>query len=275
MEKNKTKFLFDEFSEQKKIKKQLISPFHQFFISNYFLKGEREKAISSLVKEMSGGLILDLGCGCGENSFYAASVRRDLNIICIDISLNSLRKARDLHVDMKNITYVLCDADNLPFQIETFDAIMSIMTLHHLSNLQLLNHLYALLKKRKKILIIENVSNNPLIEYGRRFFTYMPEYVKRSLPEEHLLPDYKIPDILLIDADFLVNELKKSGFQIIKEERFLLYFFVFWYASKIIPSMIYLFPPPVLKTLYNFEIRLMKFNIFRNYGRVSICECIK
>ncbi len=81
------------------------------------------KKMIELVKPPTGGLILDDGCGTGHLAEFLPLEK----IIGLDISEGMLKYAR------KRIPQVIkSDAQNLPFQDETFDCVFARALLHHL-----------------------------------------------------------------------------------------------------------------------------------------------
>lgn len=83
-------------------------------------------------KLQKGMKALDLGCGPGALSFaLAENAHPESNIIGIDISNDQLNyasncsKSFDCNIEFKN-----CSMDELPFNTESFDLVMSSMALH-------------------------------------------------------------------------------------------------------------------------------------------------
>jgi SAM-dependent methyltransferase len=68
-----------------------------------------------------GGSLLDVGCGTG--SYTAALAERGWDVTGVDISEDMLRLARE-----RGVRTVHADATSLPFEDESFDAAVSILT---------------------------------------------------------------------------------------------------------------------------------------------------
>jgi ubiquinone/menaquinone biosynthesis C-methylase UbiE len=84
---------------------------------------------SNIVNENS--TILDVGCGTGRWSIYWAD--RVKFIEAIDPSLAVISAAK-ITQNIPNIRITKASADNIPFDDQTFDLVMSIGVLHHIPN---------------------------------------------------------------------------------------------------------------------------------------------
>ncbi|MBI5045981.1 MAG: methyltransferase domain-containing protein [Candidatus Niyogibacteria bacterium] len=73
------------------------------------------------------GKVLDIGCGNGR--LLELLGETTLGYTGVDFSKNMLQEAQQLHSDKK---FVLADALNLPFPDQSFDAVVSLATLHHI-----------------------------------------------------------------------------------------------------------------------------------------------
>ncbi len=91
--------------------------------------------------------ILDIGCGNGRNMMNS-----DYNFIGIDNCYNFTNIAKN-----KNLNIILSDMTYLPFANNTFNAIISIASFHHLSNInrrrECLSEMRRVLKVNGKILL--------------------------------------------------------------------------------------------------------------------------
>ena len=78
--------------------------------------------------ELSGKLVLDVGCGAGR--FLDVASRWGANVVGIDLSFAVEASQKNLG-DRANVSVIQADVFRLPFRNETFDAIFSIGVLHH------------------------------------------------------------------------------------------------------------------------------------------------
>ena len=97
--------------------------------------------------------ILDIGCGSGRNLNY-----KNYNMFGIDSSIEQLKQC-------KNKNTILGDMTDLPYQSCSFDYILSIASLHHLSNeerrIQAINEMYRVLKYGGQVLLSVWSINQP------------------------------------------------------------------------------------------------------------------
>jgi ubiquinone/menaquinone biosynthesis C-methylase UbiE len=105
-----------------------------------------------------GETILEAGCGVGAQTRIIASQNPESNFVSIDISSESVEKAKSL-IDSSGITNVRfqqANIFNLPFGDETFDHVFVCFVLEHLSDYdQALKELKRVLKPNGTITVIE------------------------------------------------------------------------------------------------------------------------
>lgn len=79
---------------------------------------------------LQGKRVLEIGCGCGEASVYFAS--QGAIVVASDISdeMVNLTKKVAAHRGV-NLTGIVCSADALPFENESFDLVYAANVLHH------------------------------------------------------------------------------------------------------------------------------------------------
>jgi protein-L-isoaspartate O-methyltransferase len=114
----------------------------------------------------SGSLVLEAGCGVGAQTKIIAPKNPDSNFISIDLSEASIGEARKLikSLDIHNVELRQADIYNLPFNDETFDAVIICFVLEHLHNpIQALEELKRVLKKEGTMMAIEG-------DHGSTFF---------------------------------------------------------------------------------------------------------
>ena len=84
-------------------------------------------------QELSGKLVLDVGCGTGR--FAEVASRWGAKVVGVDLSRAAEVAARNL-ADRPNVWICRADLRRLPFSLESFDFIYSIGVLHHTPNCQ-------------------------------------------------------------------------------------------------------------------------------------------
>lgn len=85
-----------------------------------------------------GSLVLEAGCGVGAQTVTLAKRNPGADFLSIDISAESLNKARSLVDQMRlaNVRFQLGDLFNLPFRKATFDHVFVCFVLEHLQDPQ-------------------------------------------------------------------------------------------------------------------------------------------
>jgi len=76
-------------------------------------------------------IVLDVSCGIGYGSSYLAEAGSKL-MVGADLSLDAIKHAKEDY-SLKNLAFVCCDAQNLPFKNNSFDVIVSMETIEHLT----------------------------------------------------------------------------------------------------------------------------------------------
>jgi SAM-dependent methyltransferase len=110
--------------------------------------------------------VLEAGCGVGAQTVILARNSPEASIISVDISNESIEKARQLadNEGLKNVIFQVADIFELPFEDETFDHVFFCFVLEHLKNpLDALQSVKRVLKKNGTITVIEG-------DHGSSFF---------------------------------------------------------------------------------------------------------
>jgi ubiquinone/menaquinone biosynthesis C-methylase UbiE len=75
--------------------------------------------------------MLEVGCGTGVLTRALAQWPSVSTVVGVDMAPSLLSKARELAVDLPNLTFLEADARSLPFEDETFDVVVFHTTLTH------------------------------------------------------------------------------------------------------------------------------------------------
>jgi ubiquinone/menaquinone biosynthesis C-methylase UbiE len=105
---------------------------------------------------------LEVGCGAGE--FTRRLAARAQKVTGVDLSPQMLRLAEARSSDYANIEYLLGDVMQLELPDESFDCIVSIATLHHLSLDAALTRLKGLLKPGGQLVIHDLTKNDDIVD---------------------------------------------------------------------------------------------------------------
>jgi 2-polyprenyl-3-methyl-5-hydroxy-6-metoxy-1,4-benzoquinol methylase len=122
--------------------------------------------------DLSGRLLLDIGCGLGEASVYFAL--KGASVIATDLSSGMCRSVERLGelngVQVRAFPCALESLDQLPVELE-FDVIYCANTLHHVDITESMERIKARLKPGGTFVSWDPVVYNPLINIYRRIAT--------------------------------------------------------------------------------------------------------
>ncbi|MDH5771135.1 MAG: class I SAM-dependent methyltransferase [Candidatus Bathyarchaeota archaeon] len=141
-----------------------IEEFDKILFPNVIRKREID-LIRSEFQVVKPKKILDFGCGGGWLSKVLASY--NCEVVGIDLSHSLVKSANRV---APTVTFVVGDGMNLPFREESFDAVVSIATLHHIDVRKGLKEVRRVSKNRGMVMLMEPNKLNPLSEIGRKLF---------------------------------------------------------------------------------------------------------
>jgi ubiquinone/menaquinone biosynthesis C-methylase UbiE len=128
--------------------------------------GERDLYHSYLLRHLPKQCESALEIGCGAGAFTRHLAARARRVTGIDLSPQMLRLAQQQQqsASLTNVAYILGDIMRLSLPPESYDCIVSIATLHHLSPDQALPKIKSLLKPGGVLVINDLVSDAGLFE---------------------------------------------------------------------------------------------------------------
>ncbi|MBB6635511.1 class I SAM-dependent methyltransferase [Cohnella thailandensis] len=123
-----------------------FAQYEQMARSVHGLKAAGEwHVLESLMPDLKGKSVLDLGCGFGWHCRYARE-RGASSVIGVDLSENMLNKARAMTNDTA-IEYIRLPIEEISFPEERFDFVLSSLALHYIESYQnVISNIYRLLK---------------------------------------------------------------------------------------------------------------------------------
>ncbi|WP_047384805.1 MULTISPECIES: class I SAM-dependent methyltransferase [unclassified Cetobacterium] len=150
-------------------------------IAKLFDKIERNmpmKSIKENAVQMLNGKILEVGIGSGASLEYYP---KDADVTGIDFSIGMLElaKKKSKLLDMKNITLLDMDIENMSFEDETFDSVFSSCVFCTVPNPEKgIAEVYRVLKPGGKAVFIEHMrSENEIINLALRFLNIFTKLI--------------------------------------------------------------------------------------------------
>ena len=131
--------------------------------------------------------VLDVGCGDGILSAHL--IRRGIpHVIGLDLDGQVLKRAKTRHAGVK-VQWLQGDLLDVPFQAGSFDAVVSVATLHHVPAEEALTRLADLIKPGGVVAVVGLAANNwwdhpyAAIAYGARLLLgFARGFWKHSAP---------------------------------------------------------------------------------------------
>lgn len=126
-----------------------------------------------LLGDVEGKIVLDYGCGSGDNSVLLAS--RGAKILGVDISpelIGLAEKRLEIHGLSKNAEFRVGSAHELPIQDESIDVVFGMAILHHLDLKLARAEVFRVLKKGGRAIFLEPVRNSKFVKFIRSLVPY-------------------------------------------------------------------------------------------------------
>lgn len=126
-----------------------------------------------LLGDVRGKLVLDYGCGIGDNSLLLA--RRQAQVYALDISMDLIKIAQRRLVRKgvySGVQFISGSAHEIPLPDESVDVVFGMAVLHHL-NLELAaREVHRVLKKGGRAIFQEPMRNSKILKWVRALIPY-------------------------------------------------------------------------------------------------------
>ena len=160
-----------------------------------------------LLGNVQGKVVLDFGCGNGENTLLLAS--RGALVLSMDLSealIGLARRRLQMNRISGDVTFLVASAHDIPLRDESVDVIFGIAILHHLDLGLAAPEVHRVLRKRGRAIFQEPIRNSKLLRSVRK-----------------LIP-YRHPNVSPFERPLTDNELTNFGshFTIVRERAFYL-----------------------------------------------------
>ena len=91
---------------------------------------------------------LEVGSGRGGGASFVARYHHPESMTGLDYSSSAIKLSNKIHSNVSNLHFIKGDAENLPFDDNTFDAVINVESSHCYGNMKkFLNEVYRVLKK--------------------------------------------------------------------------------------------------------------------------------
>ena len=143
----------------------------------------------------SGDILLDAGSGPVQWPEYLTFSEKYRYRLCADISITALKEARN-RLGEKGL-FVVCDIANLPFQINAFDGVVSMHTIHHLpmsEHRKAYTELFRVLKPERTAVVVNGWDNPLLMRLATPFMQLLRLITGRGLKRKKQWAELESPD---------------------------------------------------------------------------------
>ena len=193
----------------------------------YRLGLQEYRDFMSSLGPLEGKKVLDLGCGRGELSVFLA--KRGANVTAIDVGVDLIFAVRAL-ARVNNVECKCSNASitNLPLRQNSYDIVVGLAILHHLSQSDLVKALeetHRILKDDALAVFYEPVENSKVFNFVQNLFSvgkgtpyYRPSILQRRSWAKYLaeLDDRPLTnqELILAGAKFRTVKIEPYGFLI-------------------------------------------------------------
>lgn len=167
---------------------------------------EVEEQFVKMLGNVKGKKVLDIGSGHGNTALKLA--QEGAIVTSIDIAPKLIEgcqyRARKNNL---SVNFMVMDATNMTFDMNSFDIVLGFRTVHHLQNIKKFFYdSHRILKQGGFLIVVEPQKYNPFVEFGRRFIKNDVE--SRTATEHPLVPE----DIKAMKNIFTKVETKEFEF---------------------------------------------------------------
>ncbi len=134
---------------------------YAFNYVRYILAGKQtgmKHFIKNNLKKYNSKTVGDFCCGTGD---FAQCCGRQMSYVGIDLNLSFINFALKRYKNDKNKNFIASDVLQLPYKGKTFDALLLISAIHHLSDKELSILLPVIKRITKKVVIIADIIPDP------------------------------------------------------------------------------------------------------------------
>jgi demethylmenaquinone methyltransferase/2-methoxy-6-polyprenyl-1,4-benzoquinol methylase len=190
-------------ARQRYVQEMFTQIAHRYDLMNRLMTAGQDvrwrKEVIRLAQLPARGRLLDLGAGTGDLAREVLHRYPDSRVVAADFTLEMMRVGRGRHADDRasaQMNWTAADALCLPYQAESFDAVVSGFLMRNVSDVRLsLREQYRLLKPGGRIVILDTAPppDNLLLPFLRfHLHTVIPtlgRWISGQAEAYHYLPD--------------------------------------------------------------------------------------
>jgi ubiquinone/menaquinone biosynthesis C-methylase UbiE len=206
LEERKLKELEFHDSRRKDKNLQEVDSYEKYYGNKKYyttVNSSRKYMLEWIEKNAPGKVFLDYACGNGEKAIYAAQcgAKLSIGIDISSVSIDNARKAAEENGVKDNIFFCQGDAENTKLPDRSIDTILCSGMLHHLDLSYAFPEMRRILAPDGKILAIEALGYNPLIQLYRNLTPQM-----RTEWEKHHILNFD--DLKFAKRFFNIGDIK-------------------------------------------------------------------
>ena len=140
----------------------------------------------------AGKYLLDAGSGPIQYPEYLTYSKEYQYRVCLDISIIALKEARN-RIRNSHGLFMEADVANLPFKVETFDGVVSLHTLHHLTVsgcVPAYENLKRVLKKNRTAVIVNGWGESMLMRWFNKPILIMEKLFSKLITSSKRIKKY-------------------------------------------------------------------------------------
>ncbi|MGL1931984.1 MAG: bifunctional demethylmenaquinone methyltransferase/2-methoxy-6-polyprenyl-1,4-benzoquinol methylase UbiE [Desulfotalea sp.] len=175
--------------------------------------------------DVGAGRVLDLATGTGDIAALLALANPQAQVTGGDFSLNMLEEAKNRFAKT-DISWQECDANNLPFENDTFDAVTFGYLLRNVDDsLHVLREIYRVLKPGGRIVCLDTTPprKNILYPFLQCYFRYGIPLLGRMIASDDAAYSYLTGSTMEFhSAEVLADFFSKANFVDVDYKKFML-----------------------------------------------------
>lgn len=174
------------------LKKNNIPQKHDSDCLNFVLQNQYKFYEKLILDNLESGMdVLEIGSGTGE--FSGTAISTGASVILTDISGKSLEAAKYRFKQNKNFKVMIADMENLPFESEKFNMVLSAGSLSYGNHKKVREEIFKVLKPNGYFICIDSLDHNPIYKINRLFHFLKGERRWETIsriPKIKLIKDY-------------------------------------------------------------------------------------